>query len=175
MEVFTVADAAPEQQDGQRPPRVLLLYYSYTGQSQKVLEAAGEVFRDRGCEVRTARIEFVDPRFSDRFAIFPMRHVWRDMFSVLPAQRRGVSGEIRTPDEVRTGNYDLVCIGSPTWWRDASMPIRSFLRSEEAAPLLSGKSFAVFVVCRRYWRENMDTVRKLGEGRGGRFVKGIHF
>jgi hypothetical protein len=97
------------------------------------------------------------------------------MFSVLPAQRRRLSGEIRTPDEVRTGDYDLVCIGSPTWWRDASMPIRSFLTSEEAKIVLSGKFFAVFVVCRRYWCENMDAVRELGESRGGRFLGGIHF
>ncbi len=42
----------------ERPPRVLLLYYSYTGQAQKVLETAGEVFRARGCEVHKAEIEF---------------------------------------------------------------------------------------------------------------------
>ena len=39
---------------GARPPRVLLLYYSYTGQAHKVLDTAGEVFRDRGCEVSEA-------------------------------------------------------------------------------------------------------------------------
>ena len=39
---------------GERAPRVLLLYYSYTGQSLKVLEAAGEVFRERGCDVHKA-------------------------------------------------------------------------------------------------------------------------
>ena len=58
------------------PPRVLLLYYSYTGQSQKVLEAAGGVFRERGCDVTTAPIEFTDPRYAERFSRFPMRSVW---------------------------------------------------------------------------------------------------
>jgi menaquinone-dependent protoporphyrinogen IX oxidase len=170
-----VADAANDPGGEHRSPQVLMLYYTYTGQSEKVLEAAAEVFRERGCQVHKAQIEFTDPRFSERFSRFPMRHVWRDMFSVLPAQTRKQTGQIRTPDEVRRADYDLICIGSPTWWRAASMPIRSFLESDEASPLLSGKPFAVFVVCRRYWQENLDTVRELGVNKGGRYVDGIHF
>jgi menaquinone-dependent protoporphyrinogen IX oxidase len=166
-----------EPNDGgtNRRPRVLLLYYTYTGQARKVLEAAGEVFRERGCEVRTAEIEFTDQRYAGRFSRFPMRHVWPDMLSVLPAQTRRATGEIRIPDEVRNTDYDLICIGSPTWWRTTNMPLRSFLKSDEARKLLSSKPFAAFVVCRRYWRENLNTVRKLGEKRGGRYVGGVHF
>jgi menaquinone-dependent protoporphyrinogen IX oxidase len=170
-----VTDVAGHQRSEPRPPRVLLLYYTYTGQSLKVLEAAGEVFRDRGCQVYKAEIEFTDQRFAERFSRFPMRRVWPDMLSVLPAQMRHASGEIRTPDEVRDADYDLICIGSPTWWRATNMPIRSFLKSDEARKLLSGKSFAVFVVCRRYWRENLKTVRKLGEQQGGRYAGGVYF
>jgi menaquinone-dependent protoporphyrinogen IX oxidase len=162
-------------QGGNRRPRVLLLYYTYTGQALKVIEAAGEVFRERGCEVRKAEIEFTDRRYADRFSRFPMRQVWPDMLSVLPAQMRRATGEIRTPDEVRNGDYDLICIGSPTWWRTTNLPMRSFLKSDEARKLLAGKPFAAFVVCRRYWRDNIKTVRKLGEKRGGRYVGGLHF
>jgi menaquinone-dependent protoporphyrinogen IX oxidase len=169
-----VTDVASDQRSDRRP-RVLLLYYTYTGQALKVLEAAGDVFRERGCEVDKAQIEFTDPRYSERFSRFPMRHVWRDLLSVLPAQTRRASGEIRTPDQVRNADYDLICIGSPTWWRATNMPMRSFLVSDEARKLLGGRTFAVFVVCRRYWRENYRTVRKLGEKAGGRYVGGIHF
>jgi hypothetical protein len=55
------------------------------------------------------------------------------------------------------------------------MPLRSFLKSSEARPLLDGTPFAVFVVCRRYWRENLNAVRKLAEKVGGRYVGAIHF
>jgi len=160
---------------GQNPPRVLLLYYSYTGQSLKVLEAAGEVFAERGYEVHKAPLEFTDPRYAERFSRFPMRRVWPDMLSVLPAQRRGATGEIRTPDTVRDGDYDLICIGSPTWWQNVSMPMRSFLKSDEAQKLFSGTPFAVFVVCRQYWRENLTAVRELAERQGGRYVDEVHF
>lgn len=161
--------------EGKRTPRVLLLYYSYTGQSQKVLETAGEVFRERGCEVCSAPIEFTDSRYADRFSRFPMRRVWPDMLSVLPAQKRGETGEISTPDVVRDNDYDLICIGSPTWWETVSLPMRSFLKSDEANKLLQDKPFAVFVVCRQYWRENLMSVRELAEQQGGRYVDEIHF
>lgn len=158
-----------------RPPRVLLLYYSYTGQARKVLDAAGEVFGERGCEVYSAPIEFTDPRYAERFSRFPMHNVWPEFLGMLPAQTLRATGEVRTPDEVRRHDYDLICIGSPTWWRNVSMPLRSFLTSPEARPLFEGTPFAVFVVCRRYWRENFNAVRKLATKAGGRYVGEIHF
>jgi menaquinone-dependent protoporphyrinogen IX oxidase len=170
-----VTDVDGDQHSDRQPRRVLLLYYTYTGQSSKVLEAAGEVFRERGCDVYSAAIEFTDRRFAERFSRFPMRHVWPDLLSVLPAQTRHASGQIRTPDEVRNGDYDLICIGSPTWWRATNMPMRSFLTSDEARKLLCDKPFAVFVVCRRYWAENLKTVRHLGERQGGQYMGEVHF
>jgi hypothetical protein len=158
-----------------RPPRVLQLYYSYTGQAHKVLDAAGEVFRSRGCEVSEAEIKFTDPKYSEKFSSFPMKHVWPDMLSVIGAQKRNEIGEIETPDTVRDGDYDLILIGSPTWWDNVSMPMRSFLKSDEARKLLSGKPFAVFVVCRTFWQANFEGVRELAEEAGGRYVDEIHF
>lgn len=165
----------PEAGGRSRAPRVLFVYYSYTGQTEKVLDAAAEAFRQRGCEVHTAPIEFIDPQYSEPFTRFPMRKVWPDMFSVFKAQGKGETGEIRTPDAVRDGEYDLICLGSPTWWKTVSMPMRSFLESTEASALLNGKPFAVITVCRRYWRENHEAVLELATKRGGRFVDSIHF
>ena len=95
--------------------------------------------------------------------------------AVVPAQLRRATGEIRIPEEAREGEYDLVCIGSPTWWLTTCMPIRSFMKSDAAARLLKQKRFAAFVVCRRYWRNNLKTVRKLGAKQGGEYLSGIHF
>jgi menaquinone-dependent protoporphyrinogen IX oxidase len=156
-------------------PRVLLVYFTYTQQSLKVAEVIAEVLRERGCDVRLAGIELTDSRYADRFSRFPLRHAYRDIFGMLPAQLRGATGEIRIPDEAREGEYDLICIGSPTWWLKTSVPIRSFLKSDTAGQLLDGKRFAAYVVCRRYWSINLRAVRKLGAKQGGTWVDGIHF
>ena len=156
-------------------PRVLFVYYSYTQQTRSVVEAMAEVLRERNCEVVQAPIEFTDARYAKRFTVFPLRHVYRDLFGMIPAQIRGATGEIRIPDVAQEGDYDLVCIGSPTWWMKTSMPIRSFLKSDAAGRVLNGKRFTAFVVCRRYWSFNLHAVKKLGVAQGGQYIDGTHW
>jgi menaquinone-dependent protoporphyrinogen IX oxidase len=158
-----------------RAPRVLFVYYTYTQQTLKIVEAMADVFHRRGCEVQQAAIEFTDSRYAKRFTQFPFRHLYRDLFGMIPAQLRGATGEIRIPDAAREGSYDLVCIGSPTWWLKTSVPIRSYLNSDAAGQILGGKRFAAFVVCRRYWGINLRAVKKLGTAKGGSYVDGAHW
>jgi menaquinone-dependent protoporphyrinogen IX oxidase len=156
-------------------PRVLFVYFTYTQQSLKIVEAMAEVLRGRGCDVHSAAIELTDSRYAERFTRFPLRHVYRDLFGMIPAQMRAATGEIRIPDEASDGDYDLVVIGSPTWWMRTSVPVRSYLKSAAAGRILKGKRFAGFVVCRRYWGFNLKTVKKLGTERGGEYVDGTHW
>lgn len=167
-------DTADSGPDG-RGPKVLLLYYSYTHQAEKIVETISDVLTDRGCEVDRAAIEFTDARYLERFSRFPMRNAFLDVVKMLPAQLRRATGEIRIPDRAKQGGYDLVCIGSPTWWLTTCMPVRSYLESEESKALLGNTRFAGFVVCRRYWKNNLKTVRRLGTQDGGDWIDGIHF
>ncbi|MGO9495510.1 MAG: flavodoxin family protein [Solirubrobacteraceae bacterium] len=158
-----------------RPPQVLFVYYTYTQQTLKIVEAMADVFHRRGYEVQQASIQFTDSRYAKRFSQFPFRHLYRDLFGMIPAQLRGATGEIRIPDNAREGNYDLVCIGSPTWWLKTSVPIRSYLKSDAAGQTLAGKRFAAFVVCRRYWGINLRAVKKLGTAKGGSYLDSAHW
>jgi hypothetical protein len=156
-------------------PRILFVYFTYTQQSLKVAEAMAEVLRAQGCDVQLARIELTDSRWSERFKRFPLRHAWLDVLGMMPAQLRGATGEISIPEQARDGDYDLVVIGSPTWWIKTSVPIRSYLASDAAGKILRDTRFAAFVVCRRYWGVNLRGVRKLASARGGKYVGGIPF
>jgi len=156
-------------------PQVLFVFYSYTKQTLTVVEAMAEVLRSRDCDVHLAAIEFTDPRYAERFKSFPMPHPLREVLGMIPAELRRRPATIRIPDVVTERAYDLVCFGSPTWWLSTNVPIRSFLESDTAETVLRGKSFAAAVACRRYWRHNLKTVRRLGTKRGGQFVDGIHF
>jgi menaquinone-dependent protoporphyrinogen IX oxidase len=158
-----------------RKPRVLLVYYTFTQQALKVVEAMTSVLAERGCEVDQAAIEFTDPRYRDRFSRFPLRRPFLTVVGMIPAELRRASAEIGIPEAARGGDYDLVCIGSPTWWLSTNVPIRSYLESDAAALVLDGTRFAAFVVCRRYWKHNLKTVRRLGTKQGGEYVDGTHF
>ncbi len=156
-------------------PRVLFVYFTYTQQTLKIVDAMGDVLRERGCDVKSAAIEFTDARYAERFTRFPFRHLYRDLFGMIPAQMRAATGEIRIPDEASDGDYDLVVIGSPTWWLRTSVPVRSYLKSDAAGRVLNGTRFAAFVCCRRYWGFNLKTVKNLGVNRGGEYVDGAHW
>ncbi len=160
---------------GPSRPHVLFIYYTYTQQTRIVVQEMSDVFRERGCEVHEAAIEFTDPRWAERFSAVPFQHLYRDLFGMIPAQLRGAIGEIKVPDEARAGDYDLVCIGSPTWWLKTSIPIRSYLKSDAAGRILKDKRFTCFVVCRRYWSINLHAVKKLGTAQGGTYVDGTHW
>jgi hypothetical protein len=156
-------------------PRILFVYFTVSQQTLRVIEAMTDTLRTRGCDVQQARIEFTDPRYADRFSRFPFKHPYLLVAGMLLPQLRHATGQIHVPDTVREGDYDLVCIGSPTWWLNPCMPIRSFMRSDLAGAVFAGKPFAAIVVCHRYWKNNLATVKALGIKKGGKFVNGISF
>jgi hypothetical protein len=134
-----------------------------------------EVFRERGCDVSLAKIDLTDERWADRFTRLPLKRPWRDVLGMFAPQMRGATGKIEIPEEARRDDYDLICIGSPTWFFRPSVPIRTYLESDEAGTVLNGKPFAIYVVCRRYWSINMKGVRKLATKKGGEYVDDLHF
>ena len=124
-------------------PTVLFAYFTYTQQTKKVVDAMAEVLRGRGYEVYLGAIEFDDPRYAKRFKTFPMPHPFREVLGMIPAELRHRPGKILIPPVVTEREYDLVCIGSPTWWLSTNVPIRSFLESDTAHQLLKSTPFAV--------------------------------
>jgi menaquinone-dependent protoporphyrinogen IX oxidase len=156
-------------------PKVLIVYHTITKQSARVTNAIATELEARGCEVTKAMIEFTDERWVSKLSQFPMKRPMAQIASILPAQARHKTGEIRIPAEAQAGEYDLVLIASPTWWFQTSMPIRSYLESHAASVILNGKPFATVSVSRRYYSINLGQQRKLAEKNGGRFTDKTHF
>src|SRR3954454_2757828 len=113
-------------------PLVLMVYYTHTQQARRVSESMAKVLRERGCDVSEASIEFNDPKYSKNFETFPFRHAVFGILPLLWPQLRRKTGKIRIPDEAQGGNFDLVCLGSATWFFTTNMPMRSYLKSDEA-------------------------------------------
>jgi flavodoxin len=156
-------------------PRVLIVYYSLTNQTARVTDAIAEELDARGCTVTKAMVEFTDRRWVPKLSRFPMKRPVAQIATVLPAQMRHKTGEIRIPAEAQTGDYDMVLIASPTWWFRTCIPIRSYLESPAAAAVLDGKPFATASISRRYFSINLREQRRLGEKAGGRFIDKTHF
>src|SRR5215510_10645665 len=101
-----------------------------------------EALAERGCAVAKAPIEFTDERWVPKLSQFPMKRPVPQIASILFAQLRHKTGEIRIPQEAQAGDYDLVVLASPTWWFQTSMPMRSYLESPAAKATLEATPFA---------------------------------
>jgi len=156
-------------------PAVLFVYYTYTGQTQKLVDTISEVLSERGCDVTPAAIDLTDPRYTKRFHTFPMKKPFLQVVATIPAEMRRKPATISIPDVVTEKEYDFVIVGAPTWWLSTDVPMRSFLELPAAGKVLKGKPFTAVVTCRRYWKHNIKTVRRLGTKRGGNYSEGIHF
>ena len=156
-------------------PRVLFVYYSFTKQTEMVVDVMADELTARGCDVTKAALEFPDARYGGRFSKLPMPWpIWHIVTMLVP-QRRRKTGAIGIPPEAQQGDYDLVVFGSPTWWLTTCMPVRSYLHSPAAKAVLDRKPFAAVSVSRRYYKGNLGDIEKLGEQAGGTWVGGTHF
>jgi protein-tyrosine phosphatase len=149
--------------------KCLLLYYSFTGQAQLVVDAVAAECAAAGWVPVTCRVDFAadDVRLRRPLSMNDIKR-WTGA-----ASRGDRLPVIYDPPQALDDRYDLVCIFSNTWQKSPAVPIRSFLESEAAARLLSATPFAVYVVCRRLWQNNLAIVRRLGEAAGGRFIDGL--
>ena len=120
-------------------------------------------------------LEFTDPHYGTKFSARPMSWPIAKIVSMLPAQLRRKTGDIQIPPEAQDGDYDLIVIGAPTWWLTTCMPVRSYLHDPAAGRILKGKPFAAFSTSRRYYKNNLKTIRHAGEASGGTFIDATHF
>ncbi len=156
-------------------PRALVVYWTFSKQTERVADVVAQTLEERGVDVTRARIEFTDKRWAKRFEKVPMRFPIFHIVGMLPAQIRQATGEIQIPPEAQGGDYDLVVIGSPTWWFRTCVPIRSYLKSPAGKKILAGKPFGAYTTSRRYWKRNLGDMRRFGEADGGTWINGTHF
>lgn len=155
--------------------KVLIVYYTYSQQTAKAADAMAEALQARGHEVTKALIEFTDHQYGESFSHWPMNWPIWNIVGMLPAQKRRKTGSISIPAQARDADYDLVIVGSPTWWLTTNMPVRSYLKDPAAREILNGKPFAAFTTSRRYWKGNIADIRELGEDAGGHWEGQTHF
>ena len=76
--------------------KVLLLYYSFTRQTERVAEAMAEAFVKQGCDVDRCAIEFDDPRHQISYPFKPF--FWWKLLRWIYPQVMRKTGQIRSAD-----------------------------------------------------------------------------
>lgn len=134
--------------------KVLVVYYSQTGQLRQVLDAClAPLEGDENIQVDWLRLD-PDPAYPFPWTFFRFLDTFPECVQLEPIPMR--------PIEVDEGHeYDLVILGYTVWFLSPAPPITTFLRSPQGRRLLAGRPVVTLVACRNMWYTAQQTVRRL--------------
>ncbi len=149
-----------------RTPKILCVYYSFSGQTTKLVRAFAEGFVHGGGEaviVRLHPVEKIHFPFQSIFSAFWM--MFRTLF------------RIRDKVSERAGDaegFDAVLIGGPTWSFNPSGPVLSWL-DEEGREVLANKRVVPLISCRGYWGLHHWELKRAIKSLGGTSLSPLVF
>jgi hypothetical protein len=134
-------------------PRILVVYYSQSGDVRRVAETFVEPLRLSGWEVIWSPIV---PR-----AVYP--HPWRNvhrLFDEMPECVLGLPPEISPLGFSPSGHFDLVVLAYPVWFLSPAPPIQAFFRTEHSR-VLHGRKTMTLTVSRNMWQQASLKMKRL--------------
>lgn len=149
-----------------KSPEILCIYYSYSGQTAKLIRAFTEGFSQGGGKAVIVKLH---PLKKIPFPFPSMATTLWMMFRTLFRVRDKVFEHA-----VAAGPFDAVLIGGPTWSYCPSGPVLAWL-DEEGREVLTGKKTLPFISCRGYWNLHHLQLKRLIADRGGKPLKPIIF
>lgn len=133
--------------------KVLVVYYTQTGQAKQALDATLIPFEEN--ENYQLDYLLVKPKKT-----FPYPWSYTEFFDIFPETVHGIPCELEKLDVDTTINYDLVVIAYQPWFLSICVPISSFLQSTEAKQLLANKPVITIINCRNMWLGAQEKMKK---------------
>lgn len=145
--------------------RVLVLHYSQTGQLTNLLENMLSPLKSaKNIEVVMSKIESTE-NFSFPWSFFKF-------FDAFP-ETVYMDGPKNKPLNITNMDFDLIVIGYQPWFLSPSMPMSSFMKSNEAKILLQNKPVITVIGCRNMWIEAQKTMKELISKCGARLIDNV--
>ncbi len=156
-------------QEIQLKKKVLIIYYSQTGQLKEISNFLSQPFENQ-------------PEYTiDYYNIQPVKDYnfpWNgtDFYGVFPESFQQIPIAIQPPPEkIRNQNYDLIILAYQIWFLTPSIPVNSFLKSDFASILLEDKKVVTVIGCRNMWAKAQQKTKTLIEKAGGQLVGNVAF
>jgi hypothetical protein len=135
----------------EKKPRILVLYYSQTGQLRNIIDNILLDIQDK-IDVSYALIEPVKP--------YPFPWNPNVFFDTMPETVLHTPPPVKPlAEEIVNAEYDLVIFGHQTWFLNPSQPITAFLQSP-SAKILQGKNVITVIGARNMWLHSQEKVKE---------------
>lgn len=148
--------------------RVLCLYYSQTGQLENIVHSITAPLQNTSTiDIQLAKItptvDFPFPwPFTTFFNTFPEAN-YADPIALQP---------LPYSDE-ELANFDLVILAYQVWFLSPSLPISSFLQSEQAKVLFNNKPVITVIGCRNMWLMAQESMKQTLQSLGAHLLDNI--
>ena len=136
--------------------KILVIYYSQSGQLKKIANQVVKPLNNfKGIDINWEQIQPVQA--------YPFP--WgRKFFECFPESVKGIPCKLKPLTIDLTTEYDLIILCYQSWFLSPSIPISSFLQSDEARALLKGKKVITLLGVRNMWAASHEIVKnKLSE------------
>ncbi|GAA1611639.1 hypothetical protein GCM10009789_77510 [Kribbella sancticallisti] len=148
----------PQRAPGGTAKRVLIVYYSQSGDVHRALEALVRPLEMRDVEITWRRIDSA-PAYP-----FPWRA--REFFDCMPEAVSGEPPALAQLDLDATERFDLILIGWQVWFLSPSLPIQAFFATRHAE-VMRGTRVITVTCCRQMWQRAQAKMRALIAAAGG--------
>ena len=145
-------------------PKVLIVYYSQTGQLSALAQYFAKPLQQAGVVTDCV------PLVPQQPYPFPWRF-WR-FFDTFPETAHLRPAPIEPP-QIPHDDYDAVVIAYTVWFLAPSQPITAFLQRPETRRLLAGKPVITLIGCRNMWLAAQEKMKTLLAANGAQLVGNI--
>lgn len=142
-----VCGACGQQKKVKKDMRILVVYYSYTGNTKGIAE---RVARETGADLERLEPEKAYSSNYDEVVDEAQREVESDYKRPIRPLRHSLK------------DYDVIVVGSPTWWYKMASPVLTFLSSAD----LKGKIVVPFMTNAGWPGTVISDMTRIAEGRG---------
>lgn len=149
------------------PKKILILSYSFSGQTSGLLRQLQTGLQQEGHEVVKERLIPLTPL---KFPTGSFASCFKMMITTFLRQRI----PIHPLPAVCHDHYDLILIGGPTWSYNPSGPILSLL-DRDGRTLFKGQTVLPVISCRGYWRLHYHGLTRILNRCGARIPNRIIF
>ena len=146
--------------------KVLVLYYSQSGQLLEILNSALSPFREsEKTALKVAEIKSLDK--------YPYPWSYYQFFDAFPEAALQIPGKIDEVDINPEEDFDLIILAYQIWYLSPSVPISTFLQSEQAKRIMKGKPVVTLIGARNMWLMAQEKVKKRLNDLGAKLVGNI--
>lgn len=144
--------------------KVLVIYYSQTGQLGDIIDNFTEPLLAGGHTVEKIRVQPATP--------YPFPWTGKSFFAQMPDSVLQVPTALQ-PFQLQQASYDLIVLGYQAWFLSPSIPVNSILQYPAVQSVLPGTPVITITGARNMWISAMEDVKKILKNAGAKLVGNI--